>query len=792
MHLPLFALAMLRIPPQPVPPQPGQTGSLLHVQASPIGERWELSLLLQLVAPPEIPPPLGRENVRIDMAGGVGPAPLVVESVAWVEYPWRIAVIVAPLTDGGRWTRPVGEFALTLSLPGLIGGGRDAAPFRLAVPEAGARPADTLAMNYLVKDYNGFRSDILRHMSVYQPAWTDRSPADVGITVIESLAYVADYASQYQDAVAAEAYLTTARLRRSLRRHARLLDYRTDDGCNARAWVQVKVRRYCHLAAGSLFVTTEHETSVATPDDPAVTQVINNGAPAFESMRDAELCPSLNDLTVYEFGGRGQTLPRGARHAILAVRKKAAEWLLAAPMRPWSAPGALLAFDQMKNGGPDGDTQIVRIIEARDITAQVEPTAESPEFSVIAVRWAAADAFALPMVSNAAERRFMRCRGNLVLVDLGRTVQGELPPVDPNLPYRPTVNWGNLVMAPPLPAEVGEPTSAAALMDMESADPIPAISLQEDLGAGIPGARWRVRRDLLDCLPDERAFVVELDSDGYVTLRFGDGVYGRRPPPLRPFKARFRVGSGGPASIAHSGLNTLVAPPESLGALRAAVVAIETVNHAVGERRPEPDERIRVRAPEAWRQPISCATLDDFAKAAMAVDGVGEAMATVDGAGTRIHVTARSGEQLWTPPDLLARVQTALNGRCLAGRSVVVRAPTLVPLEVILRVTLAEGAREGHVRAALARAFEPTGQGFFSAGSVRMGGSVFASALVARALAVPGVVGAHVARLARAGWPAADAPPAALMFGDRELPLVSALTDDGSAGWLRIDVRGAP
>ena len=69
------------------------------------------------------------------------------------------------------------------------------------------------------------------------PDWQERHVPDLGITLVELLAYVGDYLSYYQDAVATEAYLDTARQRISVRRHARLVDYRLHEGCNARAWV---------------------------------------------------------------------------------------------------------------------------------------------------------------------------------------------------------------------------------------------------------------------------------------------------------------------------------------------------------------------------------------------------------------------------------------------------------------------------------------------------------------------------------------------------------------------------
>ncbi len=54
------------------------------------------------------------------------------------------------------------------------------------------------------------------------------------------LAYIGDYLSYFQDAVATEAYLDTARQRISVRRHARLVDYKLSEGCNARAWVCIE------------------------------------------------------------------------------------------------------------------------------------------------------------------------------------------------------------------------------------------------------------------------------------------------------------------------------------------------------------------------------------------------------------------------------------------------------------------------------------------------------------------------------------------------------------------------
>jgi hypothetical protein len=96
-------------------------------------------------------------------------------------------------------------------------------------------------IDYLAKDYASFRRLMLDRMSALAPSWTERSPADIGVALVEVLAYVADRLSYEQDAIATEAYLGTCRRRVSARRHARLLDYAMHDGCNARTWVHIEV-----------------------------------------------------------------------------------------------------------------------------------------------------------------------------------------------------------------------------------------------------------------------------------------------------------------------------------------------------------------------------------------------------------------------------------------------------------------------------------------------------------------------------------------------------------------------
>ena len=108
------------------------------------------------------------------------------------------------------------------------------------------RPASQV--DYLAKDYASFRQALARPApAAVAAAGPSATRPTSAITLVELLAYVGDQLSYYQDAVATEAYLETARQRISVRRHARLVDYQMHDGARARAFVHLGLKRGAKL-----------------------------------------------------------------------------------------------------------------------------------------------------------------------------------------------------------------------------------------------------------------------------------------------------------------------------------------------------------------------------------------------------------------------------------------------------------------------------------------------------------------------------------------------------------------
>src|SRR5512134_476551 len=110
-------------------------------------------------------------------------------------------------------------------------------------------------INYLAKDYASFRRLMLERLALLLPDGIQDQPADLQVALVELLAYTADHLSYYQDAVATEAYLGTARSRVSLRRHARLLNYPIHEGCNARVWISCCVQEEQEVSCDWRFLT---------------------------------------------------------------------------------------------------------------------------------------------------------------------------------------------------------------------------------------------------------------------------------------------------------------------------------------------------------------------------------------------------------------------------------------------------------------------------------------------------------------------------------------------------------
>ncbi len=319
--------------------------------------------------------------------------------------------------------------ALTFRFDTSSPAGGDCAALAPVAPAASPAPE----INYLAKDYSTFRQLLLDRLAVIMPDWHDRSPADVGVMLVEILAYAADHLSYYQDAVAAEAYLGTARLRQSLRRHARLVDYRIHEGCNARAWVCVEVDSPVEIDnAQALFFVALPKNYLGPGQSLSRDELERLSTPprrceVFEPMtsRAVQLWPGHNKCRIHKWGGARPCLPKGATCADLVNANDSENAL-------HLKQGDLVVFEEVLSpwtgDAADADplhrhaVRIKRVKELRD---------ELLDISLVHIDWDEADALPFPIwISKPPQAAWKETddtyvsvvRGNILLVDHGRKV----------------------------------------------------------------------------------------------------------------------------------------------------------------------------------------------------------------------------------------------------------------------------------------------------------------------------------------------------------------------------------
>jgi Baseplate J-like protein len=289
---------------------------------------------------------------------------------------------------------------------------------------------DPLAIDYLAKDFGSFRSLMLDRLSVLAPGWTERATADVGVALVEMLAYVADELSYRQDAVGTEAYLGTARTRTSLRRHGRLVDYQIDDGCNARAWVRVQVSADgVVLDRGTTLLSRIADVApVLVPGTPDHATALAASSETFETVEEATLYASHERFEFWTWGDAGCCLPKGATSATLVGD------------HPTLRAGQVLVLVEVAsptNGQPeDADPNKRVAVRLTSVVSSVDPSgglfASPPSSSPVAVTeiaWDEEDALRFPLCISVEEHAGLvvsEAWGNMVLADHGRTVAESL------------------------------------------------------------------------------------------------------------------------------------------------------------------------------------------------------------------------------------------------------------------------------------------------------------------------------------------------------------------------------
>jgi Baseplate J-like protein len=709
--------------------------------------------------------------VVVSVAAGAAPDVLIVE----VDQPgdfslYTLRLVQGPLNDAV----PAGidpklaaiEFSFKVECPSPF----DCAPRNICPPE----PRPVPEIDYLAKDYGSFRRLMLDRMAALMPQWKERNAADLGIALVEALAYTADHLSYQQDAVATEAYLGRARKRVSVRRHARLMDYFMSEGCNARAWIHLRVFADVigmgapAIPKGTKLTTRIPRQEIIIADDP---RIYEQADIIFETMEPLEaLFVAHNELRFYTWSDRRCCLPKGATSATLEGH------------HPNLGVGTILIFEEVfgavTGAAADADpaqrhaVRLNAVIATKPDNSPLTDPVTGDEITEIV--WSDEDALPFPFCLSAQtaggyQAHVSVARGNIVLADHGRTCSEEalgvvpepfllLPPAsdsDRCVPtdllsvfprFRPRLSRAPLTHPGPL---YDHATAARAALEWSPRDVQPAIVLTAKLDGDT--ARWMARRDLLNSSDSAEEFVVEMENDGVATLRFGDDVHGRRPEPGTEFFADYRIGNGRAGNIG----------ADSLVHIAIDVPEIELVRNplpGVGGQEPESLEDVRQRAPVAYRVQERAVTPADYAAVTERHADVQRAAATFRWTGSwhTVFLTVDRSGGVPVSEEFETDMRNHVERYRMAGHDLEVDGPRFVALEIAMHVCVDPAYFRSDVERELIevlsnRDLADGKRGLFHPDNFTFGQPVYLSAIYAAAHRVAGVESVDVHTFQRLG-----------------------------------------
>ena len=665
---------------------------------------------------------------------------------------------------------------------------------------------DTPPIDYLAKDFLSFRKALSDFSALRYPEWQERSEADFGVMFMEALCSLADDLSYTQDRIAAEGTLDTATQRRSIVRHARLVDYEPQPATAAQVLLQFDV------LGGP--IPSGLSVSATGPDGSSINFETGTGL----------IDPNtglLNTTTYPVSQAWNRFLPSGQPNILPYYWDDSQSCLTAGSTEMWVlGQGFNFTFGQGLLIDTQGQTPAdPRIREVVHLTSADEETDQLFNQDVTHIVWGADEALQfdhdLTLNPDGTPRTLLA--GNLIPATQGKRyteafaidqapagVQMALAivrtgpnstPDSPGLQYLYTLQNTPLVW----------------LAQNGSSPPLPEILLEEQPPQpASPTMPWTWRRKLLDAQEFEKAFTVDpasfirtagnsdgsssydYDGDTGDTIRFGDDVFGEIPESGSVFTVTYCIGGGVLGNIAADSI-TNFDPTSGL------ISAVSNPFPATGGADEEPDETVRRLAPQAFRaQRLYDVRPEDYQATA-------ETLPWVLRAGTVFRWTG-SWLTVFTTADPKGTEQTSVDERTglidllnryrLAGYESYVPAPVYVGIDLTITVCANSDAFRADVQAALLSAlstskFSDGTTGFFFLDRFTFGTPLERSALEAAIQASYGVAGVVSIQYRQRGATAGFIDfPDALSVAPNQILRVDNDPSRPERGLLKIVVRG--
>lgn len=678
-------------------------------------------------------------------------------------------------------------------------------------PEPECPPEDwaDVPVDYLARDFVSLRNALLDFAAQRYPQWSEKIEADAGVMLAEIMAALGDELAYIQDRYAREAYLATATQRRSLRHHARLIDYTLDPGQNASTWLDFTV------ANGGIWVQSGSLVWAPSQGTPPIPFEMGQGllaqAEGMNSSSGTSVASTLafwvheqwNAMPVHLPDESQPCLPVGATELFLQGNFPDSQVPSGAdPLEFWLGRWMVLQTRPIDPSVPVR-RHLVRIVAVEPLVDPLDLDDSGTPQPITRLQWAAEQATPFEMCLTD-----LTVHGNLVMATAGETITEYFSiESNPDIPVNLADSVSQAIARQGPLNDLTDQRSVAYRYSLRETETRglgwlpqvsgrhPEIDLQEvDAATLMPNNRWQWQADLLGSTSLQEHYTLEegtwrrvigfrrtgativhedyASGDGF-TIRFGDGEFGLIPTAKQVFQVRYRTGSGTQANLPADTLTQLANPvdgsvtfnlvtvnpadptDQTVTPLNGEIIAVTNPLPITDGRDPEPAERVKQLASEAFRAVTYRAVrAEDYAEIAERLPWVQRAGARFRWTGSWLStfVTADPVGAFSLSRDRQTELASLMDGVRQVGREVFVRQPRYLNLDLQIRLCIQSFAYPGQVKARVLEALMgrpglPPTPGFFHPDNFTFATPLERSQLEAAIQAVPGVLSVERMRL---------------------------------------------
>jgi hypothetical protein len=386
----------------------------------------------------------------------------------------------------------------------------DVVPSTLSIP----------SVDYTSRDYASILNDLVNLIPTYLPEWTDRSPGDFGIVLMELFCYVGDIINFYSDRIANEAFLATAQQRQSVLNIASMLDY---------------------TPHGNTAATTTLQFTITNPSPPVlIPGPGDSGGPTLVTTNTNGASPitfqTTQSLWIYgdAVSGTINTTGTGLAYQQILLGTDGFPYMGGKPYPTYIWLGSVNQHVTV-NGTP--------------WTYVPPPPANTPPFA--GQLWNAQ----VYTVINGNTVQFgngLSGAGQGMAPAVGAAIVITYQPAAPGM-YGGSVPavHGNQVSNENVGTSSGTPAQTFTLYRTPVLDGSVIISVNE----GGTNNVWQYFQRLVDSMATDMAYTTNTDANGIVSIIFGDNTNGRVPISGAQITASYVAGGGSSGNVA---TNTLV------------------------------------------------------------------------------------------------------------------------------------------------------------------------------------------------------------------------------------------